>query len=263
MNINVKEKLSYIKGNILNYDLTTASGFCRHCGTIHKLKAGDSYQHALKLLKMMENNRSIDLATQVAHRDPKLTTDYLYGEARGKMFGVLECADGNGKITFIHAFSGQYDGRWLVNGWAKPLFDVDKWQSINSPAEKEIKELSRRIEQSNRSSDIQQLKRIRKQLSRELMKKLHKLYRVVNFCGETTDLPSLFPANKIPTGTGDCCGPKLLNHAAQNNLRPLSMVEFYVGRTNRSSTKKHGQFYSACREKCEPLMGFILCGLNT
>jgi len=226
------------------------------------LTAGNSYQHGLKLLKEMENTRSIDIETQAAHRDPQLTTDFLFGEARGKMFGVLECADGNGKITFIHAFSGQYNGRWLVNGWAKPLFDVDTWQSINSPAEKKIKAFSRQIEQSNRSPDIQQLKRIRKELSRKLMIKLHKLYQVVNFRGETTDLSSLFPANNIPTGTGDCCGPKLLNHAVRNNLRPLSMVEFYMGRENRSSTKKHGHFYSACREKCEPLMGFMLCGIS-
>ena len=94
------------------------------------------------------------------------------------------------------------------------------------------------------------------------MKDIHSLYQINNFHGETTTLSQMFQGNNIPTGTGDCCGPKLLGHAAKNNLVPLSMAEFYVGKKNRSGSKFHGRFYPSCKEKCQPILGFMLCGLD-
>ena len=95
------------------------------------------------------------------------------------------------------------------------------------------------------------------------MKDIHALYKLTNFRGETKTFSKLFPETKnIPTGTGDCCAPKLLCHAAKNDLLPLSLAEFYVGGKNRSGSKRHGHFYPSCEEKCQPLMGFLLCGLG-
>ena len=93
------------------------------------------------------------------------------------------------------------------------------------------------------------------------MKDIHSLYSLTNFRGETKKLSQL-SLNNLPTGIGDCCAPKLLCHAAKNDLVPISMAEFFVGKENRSGTKIHGQFYPACEEKCQPLMGFLLCGLE-
>ena len=61
---------------------------------------------------------------------------------------------------------------------------------------------------------------------------------------------------------GDCCAPKLLDHAARNNLKPVGIAEFYWGPSNPSQTKKHGQFYPACRGKCEPILGHMLEGME-
>lgn len=66
----------------------------------------------------------------------------------------------------------------------------------------------------------------------------------------------------IPTGTGDCCAPKLLNYAARNRLKPIGISEFFFGRENKSETRKHGEFYPSCKIKCEPILGFMLCGLE-
>ncbi len=224
--------------------------------------AGNSYEHGQKLFKQIEKSGTIELASSRSRQNPQLKTEYLFGKARGKMFGVLECEDGYGNITYIYAFSGQYNGLWLVNGWVGPLFNVDEWLKTNYLTEKEIKRLTCQIEDNRQSTETATLKTIRRQLSRELMKELHALYTIPNFSGETTTLSHLFPQGNIPTGTGDCCGPKLLNHAAKNNLRPLSMAEFYIGKENRSLTKQHGAFYPACTEKCQPLLGFMLCGIG-
>jgi tRNA pseudouridine32 synthase/23S rRNA pseudouridine746 synthase len=68
------------------------------------------------------------------------------------------------------------------------------------------------------------------------------------------------PTNSIPTGTGDCCAPKLLHCAAVHNLKPLAMAEFWWGPP--SGDKIQGEFYGACGDRCQPLMGFLLSGLS-
>ena len=43
---------------------------------------------------------------------------------RGKMFGVLVVAGEGGRVGYLRGFSGTLDGRWLVDGFVGPLFDV-------------------------------------------------------------------------------------------------------------------------------------------
>ncbi|NQE38015.1 RluA family pseudouridine synthase [Microcoleus asticus] len=103
------------------------------------------------------------------------------------------------------------------------------------------------------------LKQRRKELSRELQTQMHAAYTLVNFLGKSRSISSLMPTNSIPTGTGDCCAPKLLHCAAVNNLKPLAMAEFWWGPP--SGDKIQGEFYGACGDRCQPLMGFLLSGL--
>jgi hypothetical protein len=95
------------------------------------------------------------------------------------------------------------------------------------------------------------------------MQDIHRLYTLTNFRGELRPLTEAFTASGgIPTGTGDCCAPKLLNQAIQKCLLPLGMAEFYWGRENSSQTRHHGRFYPSCDTKCTPILGFMLCGLD-
>ncbi len=57
-----------------------------------------------------------------------------------------------------------------------------------------------------------------------------------------------------PSGTGDCCAPKLLNFAFANGLLPISMAEFWVGASPRGEIRIDGQFYPACQQKCHPTL---------
>jgi hypothetical protein len=102
----------------------------------------------------------------------------------------------------------------------------------------------------------------RKTVSQEVLAKLYALYEVHNFRKEKRSLSGAFQIQKgIPNGTGDCCAPKLLNHAAKNNLHPLSIAEFFWGKETASGDKTEGEFYSSCVEKCQPLLGYMLCGI--
>jgi hypothetical protein len=196
--------------------------------------------------------------------DQELATDYLYGEARGKMFGVLVCRTSTGEKKTLKAFSGQYNGQWEMRGWVPPLFDVQEFHRLNEPREKQIKALGKEaatttISDACRKNILQK----RKQLSQQLMKDIHALYGLHNFRGQQCLLSELFPGGRgIPTGTGDCCAPKLLNFAAIHGLLPLGLAEFYWGKTNKSASRNEGQFYLACKDKCGPILGFLLCGIQ-
>jgi tRNA pseudouridine32 synthase / 23S rRNA pseudouridine746 synthase len=105
---------------------------------------------------------------------------------------------------------------------------------------------------------IKELKEQRKELSRQLQAKMHAAYSVMNFLGQSQSLQKLMPS--MPTGTGDCCAPKLLHYGAIQGYKPLAMAEFWFGAA--SLDKIPGQFYGACLERCQPLMGFLLSGLT-
>ncbi|WP_309740044.1 pseudouridine synthase [Chamaesiphon sp. OTE_20_metabat_361] len=124
----------------------------------------------------------------------------------------------------------------------------------------------------NRTDDrIRELKQLRKIRSRELQTQMHDAYRLMNFLGTSSSLRELMPAG-IPTGTGDCCAPKLLHYAASQGLKPIAMAEFWWGGAGDGETgglgdeetgrRIQGEFYGACVERCQPLMGFMLAGLS-
>ncbi len=106
---------------------------------------------------------------------------------------------------------------------------------------------------------MRELKQQRKELSRQLQSQMHAAYSLSNFAGQSLSLQDLISGG-IPTGTGDCCAPKLLHYAATHGLKPLAMAEFWWG--SSTSDKISGEFYGACVERCQPLMGFLLSGLS-
>ena len=120
-----------------------------------------------------------------------------------------------------------------------------------------LQPLKQLIEAADRR--MRALKQQRKELSRELQTQMHAAYTLMNFLGKSRSISSLMPTNSIPTGTGDCCAPKLLHYAAVHNLKPLAMAEFWWGPP--SGDKIQGEFYGACGDRCQPLMGFLLSGL--
>lgn len=110
------------------------------------------------------------------------------------------------------------------------------------------------------ATELSALKQHRRQFSRQLQTQMHEAYWLTNFWGESSTLDQLAPGSGLPTGTGDCCAPKLLHFAATHHLIPLAMAEFWWGPSQ--GDKRSGQFYGACQERCQPIMGFLLSGLG-
>lgn len=242
----------------------SAGGPCRDCGREHSLAAGAALSHCRELMQLLATEQRLDLLTAAAEADPRLSTAGLFGDNRGKMFGVMLCRSRDGQERVLRAFSGQYNGFWELAGWAPPIFNVPAFTTLYADIEPQIKQVGRQLQVTDpQSAPGRELLQQRRQLSRQWLQEIHRLYMLSNFRGQQRQLSAVFAGNGgIPTGTGDCCAPKLFNQAAQEQLIPLGLAEFYWGRKNASQTRHHGRFYPCCTSKCVPILGFMLCGLD-
>ncbi len=111
-------------------------------------------------------------------------------------------------------------------------------------------------------AEMQRLKQARKHRSRTLQDRMYGAYRIANFSGRAQPLEAFFSEGRLPTGTGDCCAPKLLHLAATHRLRPVGLAEFWWGPSLPNGSRVSGEFYGACAERCQPIMGFLLSGLT-
>lgn len=115
------------------------------------------------------------------------------------------------------------------------------------------------------SNQISHLKEERKRKSNALQQWLFDQYNFLNISGEERNVIDIF-RNRIidipPSGTGDCAAPKLLQYAFANGLQPIALAEFWWGKSPNSEVRKHGNFYPACKGKCEPILGHMLQGMN-
>ena len=245
-------------------------GYCSHCKTIHSLAEGPAHKAALSLFETLKKEQRLDFEIPLAQANPLFSTKPLYNERCGQMFGVLVGVDRRGEHVILKAFSSQHSGEWSVAGWVEPLVPSKEYLQKMRTGAKEITTLTAQLVASEEDGSINQELRItRKNFSRSLMKELHGMYRLHNFKGESCSLDEAFIVDEskkqkggMPTGTGDCCAPKLLNAAAQQGITPLGLSEFFLGGDSPNGSKTEGVFYPACENKCQPILGYLLCGIE-
>ena len=165
---------------------------------------------------------------------------------------------------------------------AKMLRDMKRLQRNISPEENaeliresqfmkaEMRRIKKRCEELEKpwkekeqslTDRIEQLKKQRKEASDDLQRWLFSQYKMRNAQGETKDLIEIFNdynGQLPPAGSGDCCAPKLLQYAFENNLQPLCMAEFWWGASPKMEIRHHLNYYPACRGKCLPILGWML-----
>lgn len=118
---------------------------------------------------------------------------------------------------------------------------------------------------ANREAEINSLKAQRKQMSDTLQRWIFDQYRLLNARGEVRTVNDIFYGSMHatpPSGTGECCAPKLLQWAYSHGLKPMCMAEFWWGKSPKTEVRHHLHFYPACRSKCKPLLEHMLQGLD-
>jgi tRNA pseudouridine32 synthase/23S rRNA pseudouridine746 synthase len=111
---------------------------------------------------------------------------------------------------------------------------------------------------------IASLKEARRVKSSSVQDWLFERYNFLNAHGHVKNVVAIFKEFSSivpPAGAGDCAAPKLLQYAFQHQLKPIAMAEFWWGKPAPSNVRKQGNFYPACRNKCEPILGHMLQGL--
>lgn len=188
-------------------------------------------------------------------------TDDLFGHALGQMFGVLVCKDKEGDTVVLKAFSGQYRRTYMIDNWVPPAFDPEAYAELVERSEAEIARFSEDILEAEQRDDaplVRQLSEQRRGYSQRMQSEFFGLYRFHCSDGSVKTIAEIFGTLQVPTGTGDCCAPKLLSHAYRKGLLPISMVEWYYGSANKSGEKQHKEFYPPCNRRCKPVLATIL-----
>lgn len=109
------------------------------------------------------------------------------------------------------------------------------------------------------------MKEERKRRSAALQRWLFEQFKVLNANGKEKSLLDIFAEYSgiiPPGGAGECAAPKLLQYAYRNSLTPIAVAEFWVGESPQGEVRRDGCFYGACKSKCEPILGYMLQGLD-
>ena len=146
------------------------------------------------------------------------------GPEEGCMLGILVCTDG----TVLRAFSGLHASLTGRKDFVPPCFNAEQYRKISA--------------QSTTDADY----------SKKIWKELLGLYEFCCFDGTTVRLEDIFP--DAPSGTGDCCAPRLLSYCYSAGKKPLSMAEFYWG----DGHFERGSFHTPCDSRCKPILKHIL-----
>ncbi|MGM0579521.1 MAG: pseudouridine synthase [Bacteroidota bacterium] len=135
------------------------------------------------------------------------------------------------------------------------------YKKLNKAWKKKIASIQSKV--AVYESQIQHLKKERKQKSTQLQKQIFDQYQFLNVKGKRKGLEEIFePIGYPPSGAGDCALPKLLQYAFTHQYKPIAMGEFWWGKAPKSELRKEGRFYPACSGKCKPILGHMLKGLK-
>ena len=192
----------------------------------------------------------------------------------GVMIGALVCVNAAGERVVLHAGSGisvvpvvpepveghPYPHKIIV----PPLVSPKEIENALARNDKKIHELTEAIATEVVPEPVEgpskkELQEQRTALTTESLLNVFSLYTFTRFDGEKITLNEIIKEHdgKLPpTGTGDCCAPKLLSYAFEHNLIPISMDEVFYGRD--TPNKKNGTSYPPCDERCGYILPWIL-----
>ena len=195
-----------------------SGGWCARCGTMHTPSFG-TCKRALPGVDGASPAPSADrLAGSGGYGRSPLLDRLLVrrGRRQDVRRPVLSGRKGGAEWCFA-PFPGNSTGcgRWLA-GWIRLLTRPLLRSSSVNPSRKSSASVGRWSHCPRGRLAVVGSSLKRRALSRQLMREIHDLYRLKNFRGEELPLTAAFCGDGAPpAGTGDCCGPKLLHHAAE------------------------------------------------
>lgn len=200
--------------------------------------------------------------------------EYSFGwsddKSVGKMFGVLVVRTKNNRIGYIAAYSGKIFNHFDINYFVPPVYNMFHNDSFYVSGEKYTKSLNQefiilqalqKLEfNEERDKRISAIKVERQAISKSLQSKLFDHYRIINRSGNYENITTIFSQRHLTpkAGTGDCATIRLFQYAYTHGLEPRALGEFWWGADTPSKNRIHLSHYTACTEKCAPVLDFML-----
>jgi len=202
--------------------------------------------HARYLAALLKRTGFIDF-------DGEKTIPYssLFESGQGRMLAVMTAIDESGSGVLLKAFSGTFGSVRNLTGWVAHPLAEDEYQQYLKLYDPQIKALDKKIETTDDLNEKISLIKERKALSQKALAHYNEIFRLATIDENSFSLHEIFDG-PVPTGSGECCAPKLFHYAFTHNLRPTSMAEFFVGSSLQGRTHEH--FYPPCTERCSPIL---------
>ncbi len=204
--------------------------------------------HAHYLMHLLDTTGVIDF-----DGSSSLPTSSLFAPREGRMFAVMTALDNEGNEVLLKAFSGQLGGRRTIEGWVPHPLDEHAYHAYLAEHDGPIKALGSAIESCSDELRRAELAEQRAHRSHQALQAYNALFRLTAIDGTSHSLSEIFGPLAIPTGSGECCEPKLFSWAFLHNLRPVSMAQFFYG-----SGREHRFFHPPCQERCAPILASLL-----
>ena len=187
--------------------------------------------------------------------------NYDFGLQKGKMFGVLVVQKEGGNYAYLGTVSGKLPGSESCKKFVPSIFDDSTDDFFINKGMTELTEIGHKIKTANTPSQIEELKESRKLKSFALQQRLFENYQFLNLLGLEKNVLQIFKNSSHgypPSAAGECAAPKLLQYVFKHELRPVAITEFWWGNPTKSKERKHKAFYSACKNKCRPILEYML-----
>ncbi len=180
---------------------------------------------------------------------------------KGKMFGVLIVKNQNDELGYLFTVSGKLIDKEIPLDFVPSVFDDSTDNYFINRGMSELTEIGLQIKNLNPEDlvSIERLKTIRKEKSNHLQNRLFDHYNFLNIHGEQKNLKLIFEeqGKKPPAAAGECAAPKLIQYALEHHLKLIAITEFWWG-APKGEERIHKNHYPACRDKCWPILEFML-----
>lgn len=235
---------------------------------------GSAYEECRQMIKEIENGfLRIETCGRVSEERA----------GQGVMLGALLCRNDAGEKVVLRTVSGISKKLVPVQTgneiYVPPVVSASEIDEALAKNDRTIHELTAKInllkekrklpdgKYSDMSAEEKELVEERGFLCMESQKKVFDLYSFFcadlkkrslrEICGAANFVRSGNSVEKLPpTGTGDCCAPKLLNYAYGHALVPFSICEVFYGAGTVSKTS--GIICEPCEERCALILPEML-----
>jgi len=186
---------------------------------------------------------------------------YDFDIKRGKMFGVLVIQQRDNTYAYLGTVSGKLSRTVSCDQFIPSVFDDAVGDYFMNRGMTKLTEISDQIKMTTDPIKLALLKEKREKHSIALQRRLFENYNFSNLSGNSKNLIEIFEQcnhGNPASGAGECAAPKLLQYAITHDLKPIALAEFWWGNSMKNEERQHKMFYPACRDKCRPILEFML-----